>query len=146
VPLPPRTPTDPLIHHWDACRSMNHRCWIESAWPTTTWRGTSRSQPPCSSIRNPDEVGHSVIAILLKYRCHFGTKTLLVLIRTAMETSDGQAVCHLSLESWLDESAAPFGSSSHGFSTPTKNPYVPTTVSLSCLSFFVTSLHIEQLV
>jgi hypothetical protein len=71
---------------------------------------------------------------------------LLVLIHTAMETSDGQVVRRLSFKSWLDESAAPVGSSSHGFSTPTINPYMPTTVSLSFLSFFVSSLHIEQLV
>jgi hypothetical protein len=80
------------------------------------------------------------------YRGRFGAETLLVLIRTAMDTSDEQAVRRLSFKSWLDESAAPVGPSSHGFNTPTKNPYVPTMVSLSCLSFFVTSLHIEQLV
>jgi hypothetical protein len=64
APPPPRTHVDPPIHPWDSCRPMNRRCWTESARPTTTWRGTSRSRPPCSSTRNPGEVGHSVIAML----------------------------------------------------------------------------------
>jgi hypothetical protein len=61
----------------------------------------------------------------------------------AMETSDGHVVRLLSFESWLDEFLILVGSSSHGFTTPTKKPYVPTIVGLSCLSLFLTSLHIE---
>jgi hypothetical protein len=82
------------------------------------------------------------------YRGRFGAEllALLVLIPTTMETSDGQVVRRFSFESWLDESHAPVGSFSHGLNTPTKNPYVPTTVSLSCLPLLLTSLHIEQLV
>lgn len=69
----------------------------------------------------------------------------------AAELTDHPAVVHgvqatrrLSFESWLDDSTTPVGSSSHCFSTPSKNPFVPTMVIFSWLLLFLSTLYIES--